>query len=492
MRTLRNRLVLSHIVPFLLIIPLVGIALIYVLETQVLLPDLASDLTRGSALVNEIAGQHPAIWTDKAQAQALADKLAPYLTARLMFLDTEGHILASTDPADRTRIGQLIPSRVVQDLQTTLGGETKVRTVYSQLRQAEIADVLAPTKGPDGRVLGIVRLTNQLTGLLYDRFQQLRTIILTVLVAGLLLGAGLGLGLALNIERPLRETTLAIERLAGGRQLTPLPERGTREIRTLLHAFNTLAQRLRTAEETRRQLLANLVHELGRPLGAFYSALQALLGGADEDPQFRREMLLGMSAEVQGMQRLLDDLTGLHNQESGRLELRPRPVDLGEWLPAMLAPWREAAQKKGLSWEIAIPIPGAIPTVQADPDRLAQAIGNLLSNAIKYTAAGTVSVAAGNEGDEVWVRVSDTGRGIEKDEQARIFEPFYRAGSDLLYPEGLGLGLAITRDLIVAHGGRLDLESDPSSGSRFTIRLPVTSPQPALTPLQNVSTQSAS
>jgi signal transduction histidine kinase len=75
--------------------------------------------------------------------------------------------------------------------------------------------------------------------------------------------------------------------------------------------------------------------------------------------------------------------------------------------------------------------------------------------------------------------VSDTGRGIEKDEQARIFEPFYRGGSHLLYPEGMGLGLAITHDLVVAHGGRLDLESNPGSGSSFTIRLPVTSAQPA-------------
>src|SRR5436853_7730132 len=104
MRTLRSRLVLSHVVPFLLVIPLVGIALIYALENQVLLPGLADELRRESALITEITEEHPDIWADRAQAQALAANLAPRLTARLMFLDTSGHILASTDPADRSRI----------------------------------------------------------------------------------------------------------------------------------------------------------------------------------------------------------------------------------------------------------------------------------------------------------------------------------------------------------------------------------------------------
>src|SRR5207253_11484987 len=112
-----------------LVIPLVGIALIFALENQVLLPGLADELRRESALTTEIAAEHPDIWADRTKAQALAANLAPHLTARLMFLDTGGHILASTDPADSTRIGELIPSRVVQELQTTLRGETKVRIV---------------------------------------------------------------------------------------------------------------------------------------------------------------------------------------------------------------------------------------------------------------------------------------------------------------------------------------------------------------------------
>ena len=146
------------------------------------------------------------------------------------------------------------------------------------------------------------------------------------------------------------------------------------------------------------------------------------------------------------------------------------PTALSEWLPPTLAPWREAAQAKGLHWQATIP--AGLPTIELDPDRLAQVLGNLLSNAIKYTpAGGAVSFAAGLDNGDVWLRVSDTGRGIAPEEQARIFEPFYRSQRDHRFPQGLGLGLTIAHDLIVAHRGQLDVESQLGQGSRFTIWL---------------------
>jgi signal transduction histidine kinase len=224
-------------------------------------------------------------------------------------------------------------------------------------------------------------------------------------------------------------------------------------------------------EEARRRLLANLVHEVGRPIGALQSAIQALLNGADQEAELRQELLEGMEAEVQRMHPLLDNLAKLHDQVLGTLELNHRPVALGEWLMRTVAPWREAAQAKGLHWQI--DIPKSLPTVDIDPDRLAQAVGNLLSNAVKYTPAnGTVSLDAGVEAGQVWLRVSDTGPGISPAEQAHIFEPFYRSQSGHRFPQGMGLGLTIARELVIAHNGRLEVESEPGQGSRFTIRLP--------------------
>jgi two-component system sensor histidine kinase BaeS len=270
----------------------------------------------------------------------------------------------------------------------------------------------------------------------------------------------------LNLERPLRDVTRAVQALASGEQLAPLPERGPREIQNLLQSMNALVQRLLSLEQARRQLLANLVHELGRPLGAFRSATQALLGRSGEDPDLRQELLEGMDEEAERLGRLLDDLAGLHDQVLGTLELTREPIALGEWLAHTLPPWREAAQAKGLKWRTAVP--PNLPTLDVDPDRLAQVVGNLLSNAIKYTPPrGTVSLDAGVEGEEAWIRIGDTGPGIAPEEQERIFAPFYRSQPGRRFPQGMGLGLNIAYGLVAAHGGRLDLDSTPGLGSRF-------------------------
>jgi signal transduction histidine kinase len=266
--------------------------------------------------------------------------------------------------------------------------------------------------------------------------------------------------------------TQAARQLASGEQLTPLTERGPKEIQNLLHSMNVLVQRLLSLEQARRQLLSNLVHELGRPLGAFRSATQALLGRSGEDADLRQELLAGMDAEVEHLGRLLDDLAGLHDQVLGTLELNRQPTAPSEWLARTLPPWRESAQAKGLKWEATIP--PDLPTVDVDPDRLAQVVGNLLSNAIKYTPPrGTVSLDAGIEGEEAWIRVSDTGPGISPEEQARIFAPFYRSQPGRRFPQGMGLGLSIAYALVAAHGGRLELDSTPGLGSRFTVWLPL-------------------
>jgi signal transduction histidine kinase len=468
MNTLRARLILSHLLPTLIIIPLMGLALVYVLETQVLLANLSDELITQAALVAVMTEQQVNIWNDPGQAGAFVARMSPRLTARVMLLDAHGFLLASSDPADAQAAGQQL---TLPGLANALAGQTDVRVNYRQVLYAEVADVLIPIVGPDRQVIGIVRMTHQLANI-YQRFLRLRYLILGVLVAGLLLGAAVGWVLALNLERPLQQVTQAVYGLVSGRRTTRLPERGPREIRLLLQAVNTLVDRLGTLEQSRRQLLANLVHELGRPLGALRSAIQALLGGADQEAALRRELMLGMDSEVGRLQRLLDDLARLHDQVLGTLELDRRLIDVNDWLLRTLAPWREAAKDKELSWEATIP--AVLPTLELDADRLAQALSNLLSNAIKYTpSGGAVSVAAGVEDDAVWIGVSDTGPGIDAEEQARIFTPFYRGRSAGRFPQGMGLGLTIARDLVVAHGGRIEVDSTPGQGSRFTIWLPL-------------------
>jgi len=293
-----------------------------------------------------------------------------------------------------------------------------------------------------------------------------------VLGAALVIGGLVGSALAVNLQRPIAELTQAIHAIAAENHPSPLPERGPVELQTLARAFNRLLGRLSLLEVSRRRLLANLVHELGRPLGALLAATEALAGGAADSPHLRDELLLGMQDEIGRLRRLLDDLAGMHDRTLGALELNQRPVDLKSWLPAVLAPWRETARANGIAWRA--DIPPDLPRIVVDPDRLAQVFGNLLSNAIKYTPlGGAVLVEVSIEPNTVEFRVYDTGPGIPEEELEHIFEPFQRAQSGRRFPQGMGLGLSIAREIVTAHGGSLTVASNGNKGSVFTVSLPL-------------------
>jgi len=302
-------------------------------------------------------------------------------------------------------------------------------------------------------------------------FQQMRIWTTLVIFGSLLIGTVLGSLLALNIGRPVRQATQAIDGLARGDHSQPLMEKGPEEIRELMRAVNVLVARLYSLEQSRRQLLANLVHELGRPLGALRSAIQALSKGAAENPQLMNDLATGMDEEAARLQFIVEDLAHLHDQVLGTLELDRVTTLLQEWLPRVLVPWQEAAIEKRLKWKSAIP--DDLPSVEVDKTRLAQVIGNLASNAVKYTpAGGLVQVDAGHDETQVWIRISDSGPGIPSQEQEMIFMPFFRGSQGRRIKQGMGLGLSIAKDLVIAHGGQISVESKPGAGSQFTIWLP--------------------
>ncbi len=383
-----------------------------------------------------------------------------------MLLDPEGIILASSDPADSNRIGTRLDN---PSLATIPPRQVAVTMRYSQTLDGEIADALAPVDGENGQRLGYIRLSYRYVTF-SDELHQLRYLLTGILLASLLLGAALGVLLAINVSAPVQRVTQAVYALANGERNEPLPEQGALETRRLSHSVNVLLERLRGLEAARKRLLANLVHEIGRPLGAMRMGIEALSHGAERDPQFYKELLAGMDQESARLQKLLGDLSHLHEQAMGVLELDYEEIDLLTWLPQTLAPWGQAARQKRLHWEVGLP-PTLTP-IQADPLRLGQVLGNLVSNAIKFTpAGGTVTVLAGEEGSETWLRVRDTGPGIPAEQQQKMFEPFVRGGQGRRFPQGMGLGLSIARELVEAHGGRLTLESAAGLGATFTIWL---------------------
>jgi two-component system sensor histidine kinase BaeS len=468
LKTLRGRFILSHILPLLIVIPLMGIATIYLIEIRILVPSLLSELKGNALLLSRMAANDPELWQDPDYAQQLLAQAPFRQGGRAMLLDSNGILLASSDPADAPRLGTRVEH---SGYESARQGEVIAQLRSSQAFEEDIADALAPVKDQAGNLLGFVRLSYHYYSFT-EQLYQMRYLLTGILAAALLLGAGLGATLAINVSAPVQQVTQAVYALANGERSQALPELGAEETRRLSRAVNALVERLRGLEAARKRLLANLIHEIGRPLGALRMGIEALSHGANQDPQFYSELLVGMDQETARLQRLLEDLSHLHEQALGVLELDRQPLDLVQWLPEILSPWQQAALHKRLHWEVKLP--ETLPVVQVDPLRLGQVVGNLVSNAVKFTpGGGTVSIAAGEEDRNVWVRVSDTGPGIPLAEQEKMFEPFVRGGHGRRFPQGLGLGLSIARELAEAHGGRLELKSEAGWGSSFTIWLPL-------------------
>lgn len=468
MRSLRGRFILSHILPILLVIPLFGIGLAYLLETQILLDGLSQDVNDQASLIAEAVEAQPSIWLDQNNAALFVSGIGQLLESRVILLEADGDLFATSDPELVSLIGQSIEHEL-QGLDEALSGQPSVLVFYSINRQE--GEALIPVLDVNEQLVGIVAVTQTLEGVASE-FGQLRSLIIIALVVELILAIILALLFAYRLSRPVAAVTQAVADIAAGERVEPIAEEGPTEIRQLAASVNILATRLRQLEDTRRRLLANLVHELGRPLGAIRAAIQALLGGAGDDREIREELLTGIEDEIRRMQPLLEDLSQLHRQVLGTLQLERQPLNLSEWLPSILLPWRTACEEKGLRWRM--DIAPDLPVLDLDPDRLGQVVGNLLSNALKYTPAGEqVSVSAHTEDEMVLIEVSDTGPGVIYEEQKKIFEPFFRSRQQRRFPQGLGLGLTIARDLVEAHGGRLEIDSEPDEGSQFTIYLPV-------------------
>jgi signal transduction histidine kinase len=464
LRSLRNRLILSHILPILLIIPLMGAAMVYVLETRLLLV-VYRNLAADAALIAEITRNQPVFWQNRAAARSLVTGVAPYLSGRVSLITLDGHLLASGDQIDSTS-GNLVVE--LPDLRGIEQGET------IRLQRGPLAEVFTPVFDLEGEPIGIVRLTTRVLTV-SEEVYQLRYLLGTILLLGVLAGVGLGSYLAFQINRPIQQVTGSIQALGQGDWQAHVEERGPDEMRKLAFTVNQLVDQLNSLEHARRQLLANLVHELGRPLGAIRSAIQALLHGADKDAQLSHDLLNGMDEETVRLQQLLEDLAGLHDQVLGKLELNRLPVQINDWLVSTLSPWEAAARQKGLDW--ALDVAPDLPVVVMDPDRMAQAVGNILSNAIKFTqSGGQVSTTVKIEDGFLSVQVADTGPGIPLEEREKIFQPFYRVRQGHRIVEGMGLGLSIARDIVSAHGGKIELESPTGpqdAGSCFHLKIPV-------------------
>ena len=461
---------------------------------------------------------------DVAQAQNLSVLLVDYYSRQGSWQGVESlFTTASVFRADSMggmmgrgmmQHGDMQPGIMQEMVDMMRGSESLVdRTVLADAKGIVLADsanVLTGQSHPDehlaagvpvivqGQQVGTILVGSMIEPVLNPLDQDfLHSVNLAVLLSALAVGAvaiALGSLFFFHITSPVRDLTQAAEAIAAGKMDHKVTARTNDEIGRLAQAFNAMADALARAEALRRQMVADIAHELRTPLSLVQGNLEAILDGMYE---LDLENVASVHEETLVLTRLVNDLRDLTLAEAGKLQLKREMVAPVKLITRAVKQFRIQASDQEMSLNIDLS-PG-LPPISGDAQRLSQVLINLLSNAFRYTpAGGRVTVAAKlasvEEVEQPWehktvhkktkltprlllVSVVDTGQGISQEELTYIFERFYRADKSRARASGgSGLGLAIARQIIENHGGRIWASSPgPDCGSTFTFTLPIAS-----------------
>ncbi len=338
------------------------------------------------------------------------------------------------------------------------------RTTLTRAFENYLASLPTPSRMGGGRRMGRMILSGAEQAFVSGVD---RSVLMASLVA-IGVAAVVALVLAAYLARPIMRLEEAAHGLAEGDLNHRVDVDGPAEVAALGEAFNAMADSLAQAEELRRRMTADVAHELRNPLAAARAQAEGMVDGVLQRDDTR---LASLVEDLAHLSALIDDLQELAMAEAGRLSYDIREVDLSELAR------REAERAVALLNSGVTLAPYDGPTgpvlVSGDERRLAQVLRNLLSNAARHTEAGTVGVSVAVEDGGVRVSVVDTGRGIDVDDLTHVFERFYRADkARASHTGGAGLGLAISRTIIVDHGGEVFAQSTPGEGTTVGFMLP--------------------
>lgn len=306
-----------------------------------------------------------------------------------------------------------------------------------------------------------------------DRFiDRVRTALLVGGIAALAVALLLAAVVVESVTRPLRRLRDAARRIASGDFSHRVHITAPSEAAELGASFNQMAEALDRSEQVRRQVLADIVHELRTPLSIIQGTAQGFLDGVIPPDQEHASVIRD---EATLLSKLITDLRDLSLAEAGELRLEIKPSDLGELVRQAAAGVQHRAGEQGIEMEVAAPT--GLPLCLLDGERTSQILGNLLDNALRHTPrGGHVALRVRQpEGDRLIVDVEDTGEGISPEHLPHVFERFYRVDSSRARGGGTGLGLAIAKQLAQAQGGDVTVESTPGQGSVFRVSVPAAS-----------------
>lgn len=366
----------------------------------------------------------------------------PLQTIFFALVGQDGHVLI---PAGPYQLGREVP-------QNLLAQGTAITVNGTQVGTALATGSPPPLGGPEQRYLSSSNLA-----LLYAA------------LGGMALALVLGIVLARALTHPVRDLTTAIRAMTAGDMNQHVVVTSRDELGELAAAFNQMSADLDRLNRSRRQMTADIAHDLRNPLTVIGGYIESIRDGVLKPTP---ERLDAMQVEVRHLERLVDDLRTLAQAEAGELRLNREPVSAQQLLEAAVQSYRPLAEKQGVT--LIAHSQAGLPELNADPDRLAQVLGNTISNALRYTdSGGGITLRAAKNGDRVILTVSDTGKGIAPEALPHVFDRFYRADSARTRPEESGLGLAIAKSIVEAHGGQISATSTPGMGTTIEIALPI-------------------
>lgn len=290
----------------------------------------------------------------------------------------------------------------------------------------------------------------------------------------------IGVLLARTLTRPLRALTEATEKMAGGELNQQVTVNSKDEIGELADSFNRMSREVAKANQLRKQMTADIAHDLRTPLTVIAGYIESMRDG---DLAPTPERLDSIYAEIERLQRLVADLRLLAVTDAGELRLNLAPVNVASLLERVAASFKLAAEQKGTS--LSVQVDSTLPDISADESRLDRVLSNLVGNAIRHTPEGgaisitaqasiSTFILATRQNKSVLISVEDTGEGIPPADLPHIFDRFYRADKSRTGEDGAssGLGLAIAKALVEAHGGRIWVESEEGRGTKMKMDFP--------------------
>jgi signal transduction histidine kinase len=464
-RSLRSRLFITYFIVSGSALLLVAISLVLFLIRNPVVEGLEYRLL--NFWVDRYANQEAArlLETPQARQSGVLERMDQVSRARVILLDKDGEILADSRPdapsLPTTILGKIIAGDATSQGRYFLHGSGQWLYVSKSLPAGNCLILSSPR--PALRSLGLFS-------------DELLTPVLQAGAAALVLSVILAWLMARWVAAPLGRTAQAARAVAAGDYNQQLEPQGPAEAESMALAFNEMIDRVQAGRQAQRDFVANVSHELKTPLTSIQGFAQAIMDGTADDTQSVQHAARVIYDESDRLRRLVEDLLDLARLDAGQVMFERQPVELAGLVGAVVERMSVRAAERAVRIENLLT---NLPSIIGDGDRLAQVFTNLVDNAIKHTPEGGVVKLHGESGHGwITIHVDDTGAGIPSEELSRIFERFYqldkaRAGGP---GRGVGLGLAISREIVQAHGGRMVAQSEPGQGSRFTVQIPVVQP----------------